>query len=175
LHGSLRYYLLPFPLALLELVNGFGLSLEYATNVLYLVSVAVKDYEVTRLLYKRGYVEDQVAYAKHLLTVSEGDKLSWDISRGKPLAEALCLISCLKSIGCAAPLLSDKAFGQEIKREIVKSLSYLPADYSNTLLKVIFDGFPSLGADTLDNIHCIVGKCKTIFETAFRSLTRQEV
>jgi len=175
LHGSLRYYLLPFPPDLLDFVNRFGFSREYAANVLYLASIAVKDYEVTRLLYKRGYVKDQVAYARHLLTVSEDDKLSWETSRGKPLAEALCLISCLKSIGCAVPLLPDQTFGQEIKREMVKSLSYLPADYSDALLKIVLNGFPTLGTDTLDNINCIVDKCKIIFEMAFNSLTRQEV
>jgi len=174
LHGDLRYYLLPFPPTLLELANRFGFSRDYATNVLYLVSIAVKDYEVTSLLYKRGYVEDQVAYARHLLTVSGDDKLSWEASKGNPLAEALCLISCLKSAGCAATLLSDKVFGQEIKREIVKSLSYLQADYSNALLKIVLDGFPSLGADTLDNINCIVDKCKIIFEIAFRRQCRFE-
>jgi len=167
LHGDLRYYLLPFPSALLDLANRFGLSREYAANVLYLVSIAVKDYEVTSLLYKRGYMEDQVAYARHLLTVSEDDKLSWETSRGKPLAEALYLISCLKSTGCAVPLLPDKAFGQETKREMIKSVSHLPADYSNALLKIVLDGFPSLGADTLDNINCIADECKIILEIAF--------
>ena len=152
LHGSLRYYLLPLPTALLDLANRFNLSLEYATNLLYLVSIAVKDYEVSRLLYERGYVEDQVAYAKHLLTVSESDTLSWKISRGKPPAEALCLVSCLKSASCAVPLLFDKTLGEEIKRHLAESLSYLPTEYSNTLFYTILEGFPPLGTDTLSNI-----------------------
>ena len=79
LHGSLSYYLLSLPPALLELVDRFGLPLEYATNLLYLISVAVKDYEVTRLLYKRGYVAGQIAYARHLLKPSESDVLSWEM------------------------------------------------------------------------------------------------
>ena len=48
LHGSLSYYVLPLPPALSELINRFGLSLEYVMNLLYLISIAVKDYEVTR-------------------------------------------------------------------------------------------------------------------------------
>ncbi|KPV63032.1 MAG: hypothetical protein AOA66_1102 [Candidatus Bathyarchaeota archaeon BA2] len=167
LHGSLHYYLLPFPTPLLEIAGQFNLSFEYIANLLYLISIAVKDYEVSRLLYRRGYVEDQVAYAKHLLKVSENDILSWEISRGKPPAEALCLISCLKATGCAAPLLIDKKIGGEINRHLMESLSYLPADLSVPLLKVISEGFPSLEKDTLDNIDRMVRECRLIFETVF--------
>jgi hypothetical protein len=167
LHGSLRYYLLSFPPALLKIVDRLNLSFEYMTNLLYLVSIAVKDYEVTRLLHQRDYVEDQVAYAKHLLRVSEDDILSWKISRDNPLAEALCLISCLKAAGCVAPLLVDKKFGEEVKQDLMESLSYLPADRSAPLLRVIEEGFPSLETDTLDNIDRIIRNCKLIFEAVF--------
>jgi len=167
LHGGLRYYLLSFPPELLKIADRFNLSFEYMTNLLYLISIAVKDYEVTRLLHQRGYVEDQVAYAKHLLEISEDDILSWEISQGKPPAEALCLISCLKAAGCAAPLLVDKKFGEEVRQYLMKSLSYLPPDRSALLLKVIEGGFSSLGTDTLDNVDRMIRKCKLIFEAAF--------
>jgi len=168
LHGNLRYYLLSFPPALLKIADRFNLSFEYMTNLLYLISIAVKDYEVTRLLHQRGYVGDQVAYAKHMLKVSEDDILSWEISRGKPPAEALCLISCLKAAGCAVPLLVDKKFGEEVSECLMESLSYLPADRSALLLKVVEGGFPSLGTGTLDNIDRMVRKGKLIFEAIFK-------
>ena len=152
LHGSLRYYLLSLPPAILGFANRFDISSQYATNLLYLISIAVKDYEVSRLLYERGYVEDQIAYSKHLLTVTESDILSWEMSRGKPLAEILCLISCLKAAGCVAPFLFDKTFGEEMKRRVAESLSYLPPGYSAPLLSTTLEGFSSLGVDTLSNI-----------------------
>ena len=167
LHGNLRYYLLSFPPELLQIADQFNFPFEYLTNLLYLVSIAVKDYEVTRLLYQRGYVEDQVAYVKYLLAVSEDDILSWKLSRGKPPAEALCLISYLKAAGCAAPLLVNKKFGEEIKQYLRGSLSYLGADHSIVLLDVIEGGFSSLRTDTLDNIDRMVQKCKLIFEAVF--------
>jgi len=167
LHGSLRYYLLSFPPALLKTAERFNLSFEYVANLLYLISIAVKDYEVTHLLHQRGYVEDQVAYAKHLLKVSEDDILSWEISQDKPRAEALCLISCLKAAGCVAPLLVDEKFGEEVRQYLMESLSYLPAERSALLLKVIEGGFLSLGTDTLDNIDRLIRKCKLIFEAVF--------
>ena len=167
LHGNLRYYLLSFPPALLKIASRFNLSFEYTTNLLYLISIAVKDYEVTRLLHRQGYAEDQTAYVKHLLRVSEDDIFSWEISRGKPPAEALRLISQLKTAGCAAPLLVDKEFGEEIREYLKQSLSYLPADRSFLLLEVIEKGFPSLETDTLDNVDRMVRRCRLIFEAVF--------
>ncbi|MFB0501945.1 MAG: hypothetical protein ACETVP_05685 [Candidatus Bathyarchaeia archaeon] len=152
LHGSLRYYLLSLPPELLDVSERFNLSLEYATNLLYLISIAVKDYEVSRLLHERGYVEDQVAYVKHVLAVSESDVLSWKISREKPLAEVLCLISYLKTASCAVPFLLNKTFGEAMRRRVTESLSHFPAHYSTLLMKTALEGFSSMGVDTLNNI-----------------------
>ncbi|MEM3627306.1 MAG: hypothetical protein QXZ25_04700 [Candidatus Bathyarchaeia archaeon] len=172
LHGSLQYYLLPFPPSLLEMANRFNFPPEYSRNLLYLVSIAVKDYEVTRLLYQRGYVEDQVAYAKFLLKASEDDIFSWEISQGKPLPEALCLIAHLKAVGCAAPLLVDKKFGKEVKQLMEEGLRYLPADHFNTISKVVEEGFASMGTDTLRNIDNLMHKCNLIFDTAFKRVLK---
>ena len=169
LHGSLQYYLIPLPPILLELADRFNLSQEYMTNILYLISIAVKDYEVSRLLYERGYVHDQVAYAKYLLATSESDILSWKISRDKPLAQILCLVSCLKSASCAVALLDDKKFGKEIRRYLTESVHYIPLKYRSLLLKIVSEDFPSLGTDTLNNICNIAHRCLTIFQTALKS------
>ena len=136
-------------------LHRFNISREYATNLLYLISIAVKDYEVSRLLYRQGYVEDQIAYAKHFLVVTKDDKLSWEMSRGKPLAEILCLVSCLKAAGCVVPFLVRKKSGDEIKRLLVESLSYLPTHLSESLCNVILRDFPTLGTDTFSNIDHI--------------------
>ena len=157
LHGSLLYYVLSLPPALLNLVNRFEVSREYATNLLYLISISVKDFEVSRLLYQRGYIEDQIAYAKHLLKVTETDRLSWEMSRGKPSVEILCLVSSLKTAGCAAPLLLNKTFGEELKRLLTESLSHLGTDFSALLLNMILKNFTSLGTDTINNINRVVG------------------
>jgi hypothetical protein len=152
LHGSPSYYLLPLPLPLLDFISRFNVSRQYATNLFYLISIAVKDYEVSRLLYGRGYVEDQLAYAKHMLEVTESDERSWELSRENPLAEILCLVSCLKPAGCAALFLSDKRLCGKMRRLLTESLSYLPTEYSTRLLDMIPKSFASLGADTLINI-----------------------
>lgn len=156
LHGSLFYYILPLPPVLLDIINNFKMPEEYAINLLYLISIAVKDYEVSRLLHERGYIKDQIAYTKYFLTVSESDKTSWEIARGKPAAEIMCLVSCLKTAGCATPFLFSKTFGDEMKRLLKENLLYLPIEYSTRLLNVVLKGFPSLVADTLSNLNQMV-------------------
>ncbi|MEM2875562.1 MAG: hypothetical protein QXL67_01215, partial [Candidatus Bathyarchaeia archaeon] len=153
LHGDLRYYLLPIPPAFLELEDRFRLTKEYVRDLLYLISMAVKDYEVSRLLTEKGYVEDQLAYAKHLLTVSEDDRFTWRISRGKPLAETLCLVSCLKALSCAVPFIADERFTGEVERSLREGLSYLPKKHAANLLDIVTYSFPSLEMDTLSNIN----------------------
>lgn len=165
LHGSLEYYLFTFPEPIFKLMSQFNLSEEVAADILYLVSVAVKDYEVTRLLYERGYVEDQVAYVKFLLKTGEEDVLSWRLVEGNPLLEALYVIGLLKSIGCAIPLLSDKNLQDEIEEHLKDSLSHLPKNISNLVLKIAKEHFASLSGDTLTNINRIIHACGSIFST----------
>lgn len=167
LHGSLEYYLIPIPPSLLEMMVQFNLSSEYARNLLYLTSIAVKDYEVTRLLYSRGYVEDQVEYVKFLLKSSEDDMLSWKLSKGDPLLEILCIMSSLKTIGCTIPLLNDKRFGREIKQLLMESLSYLPRELSAMILNIAEEEFPKLGVDTLENINNIIRGYNPVFKIIF--------
>jgi len=158
LHGELSYYLLSIPPALLDLADRFHFPKEHAFNILYLVSIAVKDYEVSRLLTERGYFDDQFAYVGHILTVSEDEMLSWRISRGNPLAESIYLVSCLKTLSCAVPLISNERFSEKIKRIIRESLYYLPTEHSTMLLDFIADNFSSLGTDTQSNINFITNR-----------------
>lgn len=167
LHGSLQYYILPFPHRLRELADQFRFSSEYATNLLYLISIAVKDYEVSRLLYERCCAEDLAAYAKHVLAVTESDVASWEMAQGEPLAEVTCLISSLKAAGCASPLLKDEVHGEEITRHLKRSISYFPPHISSLMLHKIFESFPTLGSDTFDNINSMLHRSQSIFETVF--------
>jgi len=157
LHGSLLYYVFPLPPALSSFANRLKFSQEYATNLLYLISIAVKDYEVSSLLNRCGYVEDQIDYAKHLLIVSESDKLSWQMARGKRSAEILCLVSYLKTAGYAAPFLSNKTYGEEMKELLAESFSFLPREFSIPFLSLILKSFPYLGTDTFSNVNHIAG------------------
>jgi hypothetical protein len=152
LHGSPLYYSFTIPPALLDIARRFKLHKQLVTDMVYLISIAVKDYEVSRLLHKNGYIKDQISFAKHMLAPTESDRTAWEISRAKAPAEALCLISYLKFIGYATPFLTDEDSGKRIKCYIKESLSFLPEKYFTKLLETP-KIFQQLGLDTLKNIN----------------------
>ena len=153
LHGSPLYYILTIPPALQDLARRFKLFRQYVINMLYLISIAVKDYEVSRLLHEHGYAKDQIAFAKHVLAPMENDRTAWKISKGKRDAEALCLTSYLKLIGYATPFLTNEDSRKEINHYIKASLSFLPKKYSTKLLEETTKIFQQLELDTMNNIN----------------------
>ena len=115
-----------------------------------------------------GYVKDQIAFAKRILAPMESDKISWKISRAKPQAETLYLISYLKFIGYTTPFLTTKDSRKEMKSYIKESLSFLPQNTSQYFLNK-HPIFQQLESDTTNNIskftHLIVRKIvRPIFE-----------
>lgn len=152
LHGSLNYYMFTIPPALLVLSRCFNLSRQYVTNMSYLMAIAVKDYEVSRLLHSHGYLKDQLAFAKHMLTPSEGDRASWKMASVRSDAKALCLASYLKLIGYATPFLADEDSEKEIYSYIKECLSFLPEKHSRELVEETPKFFQQLELDTMNNI-----------------------
>lgn len=152
LHGSLRYYIFSVPHTLQNLAKRFKLSRQYVTNMIYLISIAVKDYEVSRLLCKHGYVEDQIAFAKHILTPTESDKTTWEIIRKNPTAEILCLMSYMKPIGHVTPFITVSHSRREMNRCLEESLSFLPEGFSTKILEETPKIFQQLKLDTLNNV-----------------------
>ncbi|MEM2648488.1 MAG: hypothetical protein QXS10_05390 [Candidatus Bathyarchaeia archaeon] len=170
LHGSLEYYLLALPPSLLQAVDKFNIPIEYARNILYLASIAVKDYEVTRLLYAHGYVNDQVEYVGFLLRDNRDETLSWRLSSGNSLLEALHMMSLLKVIGCAAPLLADENFGGKMRADLTRYLNHLPEERSRALMDIAEKSFMRLRGDTIQNINSVMEDCIAIFSKVFRNV-----
>ena len=156
LHGGIEYYIVPLPL-MPRLATEIGFSGESKRNFLYLMSIAVKDFEVTRFLLGRGFFEDQLAYAMNAFDTTEGDRLTWRMSSGNRVAEILCMASRFKEICCAAPLLRDDGIGKELEDRLVCNLSYLGGENVRGLLKVAKDDLPKLGTDTMRNIGLLSG------------------
>ena len=151
LHGSLEYYSFAVPTFLFKLENEGLVSRQIIWDLLYLVSIAVKDYEVTRLLYENGFLEDQVAYSKYLLEPSEEDHEAWKLSSKNKTARLLTLVSLLKTACCAAPLLKDAIYGKEIAKSIARSMSYLPKEVSTRLSKTL-EAASKFGQNTHENV-----------------------
>ena len=122
LHGSLEHYIFPLPGSLLEASRRLGGSWELAEALLYLLSVAVKDYEVARLLVHHGYVDCQLAYAEYVIKPSREELEAWG-PPSTPGERVLHIASILKGVGCLAPLLEVKP---EARGLMDSSLAYLP-------------------------------------------------
>jgi hypothetical protein len=157
LHGSLDYYIFSIPKSLIKLERLKIISRQIVLDILYLVSIAVKDYEATRLLYRRGYVEDQAAYTKHNLEISNEDIEAWNLSKANRVTRLLVLVSLLKTACCAAPLMEDKRYGKAVVEAIARSTSYLPEALSARLLR-LFKSATDFGGDTHRNVEMFTNR-----------------
>jgi len=168
LHGSLEYYSFSTPMFLIELERNHVISRQVIRDLVYVASIAVKDYEVTRLLYEKGCVEDQAAYNKYYLKPSEEELEAWKLAAKNKTAILLFLVSALKTTCCATPLLKDERYGEEILKAITGSMNFLPLELSARLLRIL-EATSKFGRNTHENVDrfmkeiidglFITGKC----------------
>jgi len=152
LHGSLEYYLIAFPQALVRAMRQYNLPQGYANTVLYGTAMTAKEYEVTQVLYEKNFVEDQVAYAKYILEPSNGEALAWEIALRNRLEKILYLSAIIRDISCAVPLTRDERFGAEIEEYVEKKIACITPAYKSRIRRIIDERFSLLGTDTLENI-----------------------
>ena len=157
LHGSLEFYSFPLSVSLIRLEEEGVVSRQMARDLLHLVSVAAKDFEVTRLLYENQFVQDQVAFNKHILEPSEDDREAWELAKEDQAFTLLVLASILKTICCAAPLLKDPDHSRGISESIKKSLGYLPEETSERLLRIL-EVATKFGRNTHENVDLLLAK-----------------
>jgi hypothetical protein len=169
LHGSVEHYVFSVTQPLLEAERRSRLGRGFSLSILYLISLAVKDFEVTRLLAEKGYVEDQLAYSSHVLAASEDDLTAWKMAEGNLAAEALCVASRLKD---AAPTIAINQFLQRSSVERLKEeLSYLPETTLERLLRLAEALSKCIIEETLHNVNSTVGSfVETILEPSHATL-----
>jgi hypothetical protein len=152
LHGSPNFYKIPEGSA--KTIAQYGFTQDYAATLLYLLSIDVKSYEASNLLYSKDFTEDQIAYTKYFLKPSEEDILAWKIGSQNPLGRILCSVS-IKDITYAIPLSNDKKIGDEIKKHIEERIAIFSSDYKEKIRKIAYDTFPSLHDKTMENINFV--------------------
>jgi hypothetical protein len=140
---------------LLELERKGVFSRQMTRDLVYLASIAVKDYEVTRLLYEKGYVEDQLAYNEYYLKPSEEELEAWKLAEKNKTARLLFLVSILKTACCATPLIKDERYGEEILKTITRSVDFLPIEVSAQLLKML-NAASKFGRNTHENVDLLM-------------------
>jgi len=154
LHGSMEYYTFPINAPLVRATKRLGLSKEYSFNLLYLISIAVKDFEVTRLLSEKGYVEDQVAYSSHVLRTSNEDLDAWQLSKSDPARRALCIAGRLKDAACLIAL-QPRLGEQSVADTIRGQLWYLPQPILDEVLKALQSLPQASVGDTFQNVDAM--------------------
>jgi hypothetical protein len=155
LHGSLEYYALPMPIALQRAGENFTRLVPHLRDILYLLSLAIKDMEVTRLLTSNGYIEDQVAYARFTMKASQQDIDAWALASLAPEARALCLVGRMKDIAAGIMLANRSQHPRIDLGEVEESLGYLNRSLRNRLLDTMTEVSRGLGNDTLGNIEMV--------------------
>jgi hypothetical protein len=152
LHGSPEYYTFKFSRSLVEKSQERGLAPVALQQLLYYVAIAVKDYEVVRLLVNHGYVDCQVALAFHQLEADDEDRLAWRLARLNPVVRLICLASQLKLLLSIRPLVERPAIAPALIQQARAMLSFLPLAEQDKLWALTQQIAAALGDDTHQNI-----------------------
>ncbi|MFQ6057375.1 MAG: hypothetical protein ACE5MB_00645 [Anaerolineae bacterium] len=153
LHGSVAHYIFRLSRQVLARGRERGLDAALLQQLLYYVAIAVKDYEVARLLVDHGFQECQADLARHQLAVGEEDRLAWLLARRDPRARLLYFAAQLKPLLFARPLLELPAFAPSLQENIQEMLALLPEEDRGRLLQLVEGIEASLGPDSRGNIE----------------------
>lgn len=154
LHGSLEYYLFSLPDTLRSTCIRFGEDLERCFNILYYISIAVKDYEATKYLCKIGFSDDQYPFIKYNLTLEDYEKRLWNLLSDF-FSRIEYILMIIKVISAALPLLKIRKYYEEIYTMIDDIVSSLDEKKYKEIVSRIINAFEKLGSDTRENIYNI--------------------
>jgi len=143
LHGSLEYYIFRIPDECRHTAAIKGLEPPVLDQALYYVSVAVKDFEATRLLVQHDFIDCQFTFALEWLKPSEQDKSAWKLAQTNRQAKFIYLTTLLKPMLFAHPLLAlprskDISLENQVQlaRRVEEILEHLGTTEQNRLLQV---------------------------------------
>jgi hypothetical protein len=135
LHGAPEYYIFTIPRLLHEASEKYNLPRNYTINILYLVSIGVKDYEATKFLVNHQYIEDQIDYAQHFGRTDADDIDAWNLSKGTPKNALLCVLSRYKDLACMMATVNPHDIINFSHQYARKELAYFREALSSKLLE----------------------------------------
>jgi hypothetical protein len=143
LHGSMEYYIFRIPNECQHTATIKALEPAVLDQALFYVSVAVKDFEATRLLVQQGYIDCQFAFALEWLKPSEQDKSNWKLAQANRQSKFIYLMTLLRPMLFVHPLLAlprSKNIPLEsqvqLARRVEEMLEHLGTTEQNRLLQV---------------------------------------
>jgi hypothetical protein len=96
LHGSPEFYTFRFSKDLQQVAGSSGLDSNLLQQCVYLLSVAMKDFEVIRWLAERGFGSSQLAVVEYLISDTEEDHRIWELVWDSPALRKIALAAFLK-------------------------------------------------------------------------------
>lgn len=178
LHGSPEFYNIKLPSELKRAMTEYSLPESFTMKILYGVSMAVKEYAVTKFLLNGGFVDDQLAYAKYLLEPVPEEITSWEFVKASPMERIVYLVMIARDISSAMPLTEDPRFSGEIKMFIEKKIEHLPPNYRVKVRKIASEVFSSFNGDVfrkIDRLTNIIVRELIDEELAFYGKTTQPI
>ena len=156
LHGALVYYIFQIPPDCVELAQAKGMDLNLMQQVLYFCATAVKDFEVTRLLLRKGYRGCQLALAKAQFLPSDEDKLAWSLTQCHPQGVLIFFAAQLKTLLLGFALAA--AGLMQLEESTDSMLNYIESEERRRLLGLVASIDGELGDDTHDNVRLALQK-----------------
>jgi hypothetical protein len=143
LHSSMEYYIFRIPDECRHTAAIKALAPPVLDQVLYHVSVAVKDFEATKLLVQHDFIDSQFAFALEWIKPSEEDKSTWKQVQTDREAKFTYLTALLRPMLFVHPLLAlprTKNISLEnqvqLARRVEEMLEHLGSTEQNKLLQV---------------------------------------
>lgn len=147
LHGRRAFYEVRMDAELRGAAALRGLGDKTLLQLLFFISVGVKDWEVSRLLLRHGFLEDVRTLSWELLEPSEEDRMAWRLAEGTGGPRLLWAGSQLKPLLHAAPLRA-LADAREVEARAARMVHYLPPPAAQALLGLAWRIAARLGGDT---------------------------
>ena len=167
LHGSMEFYIFRIPDECRHTATIKALEPQVLDQALYYVSVAVKDFEATRLLVQHNFIDCQFNYALEWMKPSEQDKSTWKTAQTNRQSKFIYLTTLLRPMLFAHPLLAlprAKNISLEnqvqLARRVEQMLEHLGTTEQNRLLQVTSVIAEEATEDTHKNVD--IAMCQTM-------------
>jgi hypothetical protein len=142
LHGEIEYYIITQPL-----------NSKILPETFYIITVAIKDLEVSNLLFKKGFIEDQLAFFKSIVYKEiSSQRAIWPIVRENHKLAQIHLASLLKDLAFIFPFKACYEFQEEIEKVVSENLSHLPREVKASLVDLVSE-IATLKLATLEKIR----------------------
>ena len=156
LHGAPQFYIININPTFLDLETKHNYQRIALSTAYYILSTAVKSFEVTRLLGMKQYINDQIDLLEKNMRITSDEKELWKSSHNNIDAKLLLFSNMIKGL---APFGALRIFIHEPPSSIIKlyneNLSLMSDPYKTLLDNILHDSFPRLGYDTLENISFV--------------------